>query len=417
MRRFALLVAACLALFFVVTDAAAAKEQDPPSLQEWVDRAEAGETLAIPAGTYRGPVVIDKPLRLRAEGKVVLLNESDEPAIAVTADRVLIENLEIRTSSYGIQFTGANEGEIVGNTILRHAPEGRAKRMSEMRNGIDLYNSHHNRIVGNRVADMYDAIYVESSNDNLIENNHVERSRYGIHLMYSERIAVRDNIGLFNITGAMIMAVRDVETSGNVFRKQNENVHSQGILLFDAHASRFLDNLVEGNRVGFYIEQSTDNTFLRNRIRQNFIGAQFIEATGNHFADNLFVGNVTDAETRASADNRLAGNFWDAFGGIDYDGDGQSDIAYAINPFFHQLTHNQPAFQLFFHSPGMMFLEGLFQSGPSGRMRDEAPLMKPPEFAQADGNQGAAPGAGTAVAGILLLAASITMMYRGVRRT
>ena len=40
-------------------------------LQPWLDTALPGSVLRLPAGTYRGPGVIDKPLTLEGSGKVV----------------------------------------------------------------------------------------------------------------------------------------------------------------------------------------------------------------------------------------------------------------------------------------------------------------------------------------------------------
>ena len=397
--------------------------ESPADLQTLIDRAEPESTVVVPAGTYRGPVVIDKPLQVLAEGDAELIVESgDRPAVTVTAGRVKIAGFTIRTASGGILLQGAGGGEITGNTVIGIAAEGMESSPDlswlEMGNGIELYDSHDNRIAGNFVSGMHDAIYVENSHGNVIEQNRVEHSRYGIHLMYADRTAIRGNVGAYNLTGAMIMAASGTIAEDNTFYKQFENVHSQGILLFDAHNSRFRGNTVDGNRVGIYVEQSSGNMFAGNRIERNFVGVQLIGAEGNTFAENVFIGNVTDAEERSGSNNRIDGNYWDSFGGIDHDGDGASDMPNAINPFFQAVAARQPAFQLFFGSPGMRFLEAVFESGSAGLLTDSAPLMAPPAGVMPANAGAGGEKTGTLIPGIILLLVSLTTIYAlGVRRS
>jgi nitrous oxidase accessory protein len=409
-------------------------------LQARIDRAGPGDVVRIPAGEYSGPLVIDKPLTLLAEGDVRLQGDREAPAVHITADGVAIRgltivdtvlkpdktatvlveadgvrlaNLSIRTVNHGIRLVGVTGGEIRDSTIEW---AGDDVRLSERGNGIDLFRSHRNRIAGNTVAGVHDGIYIEGGDDNEVEANRIDRSRYGVHLMYTNRSVIRGNTGSQNITGIMVMTSRHAAVTGNSFSKQNENVHSQGVLLFDVQESRFADNRVEGNRVGFYVEQSGGNTLERNEIVKNYIGIRMIAATGNRLHGNTFRGNVVNAEAVESADNTVEGNYWDAFRGLDTDGDGRSDLAYPVNPFFLNLAERQPAFQLFFQSPGLLFLEGLFAADRDTWLTDAAPLMEPPAagVGEADKPSGAAAG----VFGAMLLAAALfNIWYWGVRRT
>jgi len=433
--------AALLALLAVcpVRPAAAQDARESASLQELVDRAEAGGTLWIPAGEYQGPVVVDKPLRLLAKVGVRLVHGGPEPALRITAegveirgivvedterrdagtilveaDNVRLAELTIRTASRAVRLVGADGGEILGNAIEW---AGGNVPVSRRGNGIDLYGSNRNRIAGNTVSGMHDGIYVENGDGNVVENNRIDRSRYGIHLMYTGQTVVCGNTGTQNITGIMAMTSHGADVTGNAFTKQHENVHSQGILLFDVRDSLFADNTVEGNRVGFYVEESHGNRIAGNAIRQNYIGVQILSSTGNRIERNVFAGNVTDAEAVGSAGNEVRENHWDAFAGLDADGDGRSDLPNPVNPFFLKLTEAVPAFQLFFGSPGMAFLEGLYASGREGWLEDAAPLMEPPETA-GDGPDGRrSSDAAAGALGLALLAAAILNIYWGLRRS
>jgi nitrous oxidase accessory protein len=410
-------------------------------IQTMIAEASPNETIIIPEGVYTGSLIINKSIALKANGRVSLVNDTldaaihitadhvsvqgikiidttlkDTPTVLIEADQVKLEQLQIQTASHGVKLQGASHNEIRALTIVWDTAGSEEVKLSNRRNGIDLYDSHENRLIGNTISDMHDGIYIENSHRNVVDDNQVDRMRYGIHCMYTNGTEIRNNSGSLNITGAMVMAVKYVELTNNTFFKQSENVHSQGILLFDAHSSRFYDNTVEGNRVGFYIEQSSDNIFMRNQVEQNFIGIQFIEASANRFSDNRFSGNVIDAESRASSDNQIDGNFWDSFSGIDPDGDGRSDISNAINPFFQTIVKSRPAFQLFFQSPGMVFLESLFQGDREAWLADHTPLMNLPAHQISEGIDHSAKQAG-GIGFILIAIALTTILFLGVRRT
>jgi nitrous oxidase accessory protein len=407
-------------------------------LQTLVDRAEPGAEVLVPAGTYEGPVTIDQPLTMRpaGDGAVVLVNHSGEPALTirgdgstvagleirdeslketptvlVTGDRVVLEDLRIRTGAVGIAVQEADDGAVTGAVIEWAAPD---VHLADRGNGIDLYRAHRWRLEDNAIRDVHDGIYIERSDDTRVAANSIERSRYGIHLMYTNGTVVEGNVGTANITGAMVMVARQVSVTGNTFAKQSENVYSQGILLYDVQESVVADNTVDGNRVGMYVERSSGNRVADNRIRYNFLGLQLLESSGNTFTANQFIGNALEALASGSEDNDLAGNYWDGFRGIDADGDGRSDLPYAINPFFQHLTMRQPAFQLFFQSPGMVFLEGLYRFDRRDWTTDAAPLMAPTDSgAQAFGSQG---GAATGVMGVVLLGGAVWIWFIMRRR-
>ncbi|WP_138751412.1 right-handed parallel beta-helix repeat-containing protein [Paenibacillus sinopodophylli] len=417
-------------------------EEQALDLQAIINEARTGSTIILPHGIYEGPILIEKTIHLkpRSGEEVAILNTSNQPAILIMADDValtgliikdeqlkkqptvliqgdgvLLDQLHIHTGSFGIQMRKANHGQIQNTSIAwaGHVPE-RPVKLSDKGNGIDLYESNDNTFIGNTITSMHDGIYMENSDNNLIEENHFELLRYGVHCMYTKGTVIRNNVGNLNITGAMIMAARDVEVSNNTFTKQSENVNSQGILLFDAHGTSIVNNHVEGNRVGLYVEQSTMNHIKGNTMTANFIGIQLLDAENNAINSNQFIGNVASAEARNSVHNQLEGNYWDSFQGIDLDGDGRSEISYAINPFFQSLIKAKPGFQLFFQSPGMVFLEGLYQSQRQLWSVDASPLMEPSDQVRfivptQTLKHSAAVGAG-------LLSLAIYLIYLGVKR-
>lgn len=413
------------------------------AIQQLIQQAKDGEIVHVPAGSYQGRLLIDRPITLAADGDVTIRNQDEAPTVKITADgasliglhivheapdknaavlvasdNVRIESQDIRTRAYGIMLRKANRASIKGNRIqwLDETATASKGEKKEKRNGIDLFEAHDNAISNNTVSNLNDGIYQESSDGNLVEGNAIDHSRYGVHCMFTKRTIVRDNSGYANVTGAMIMGVDDAVVTGNTFTKQSENVNSQGLLLFDVQTSKVEGNLVAGNRVGLYVEQSSANLIANNRVLQNFTGIQLLDSEDNQFTANDFIGNVIEAEATDSKNNKLEGNYWDAFRGIDSDGDGASNTRYNINPFFQQLTGETPAFQLFFRSPGMIFLESLFESNRDNWAFDAKPLMKP-NFGDNASSAGTGRFGSLFAAGAALLLGSIGMIMKfGGRR-
>ncbi|WP_213620440.1 nitrous oxide reductase family maturation protein NosD [Paenibacillus sp. J22TS3] len=421
---------------FNYASAAPAESSSPIPLQKIIDGTAPGEEAVLPEGVYEGPVVIKKKLKLRGEGEVTLVNRTPSPAVEiqdegvevygiridqleagesaavkVVGDDVRLERLTINTRGYGIMLRDSDNGIIRQNEITWI---GSVDTPSDNKgNGIDLYNSHRNRIEENQVTRVRDGIYIENSKMTQITGNVVSQSRYGIHCMYADGALIRGNQGEYNYTGAMIMGVNDSRVIGNTFRLQSSNVNAQGILLYDVHRSVVTGNQAEGNRVGIYVDLSTDNQIDRNYLQRNFLGLQLNKSKNNRFQGNSFIANVLDAVATGSENNRMNGNYWDSFKGLDPDKDGTSDVPYAINPFYQQLIGSNSAYQLFFQSPGMVFLSDLHMNDTQSWLTDQGPRMKPPGSVRegAMNYQGA-----VLAAGIVMMLGAIYTIKLGVKR-
>lgn len=367
-------------------------------LQPIIDQADAGAVIHLESGRYAGPVLISKALTLIGDDSVTIHNEQEQSAISIQAEGVKLEGFTIehngRQPAAAVQITGSNNEvsdlklrtkgaglllrdattSVIRNNSIQWAGASTASS-SQKGNGIDLYNSHNSRIEGNQIEGVLDSIYVENSRNVAVNDNRFMQTRYGIHCMYIDGSSVTNNTGEGNMTGAMIMGVKNTVVSGNTFRKQSSNVHSQGILLYDVHQSKIHSNTVEGNRVGMNIAESSGNEIDDNGVIRNFVGIQMVLAEGNQFTQNRFVSNVIDASTMDSKDNILKENYWDSFQGLDLNQDGISELSYAINPFYEQLISRNAAYQLFFQSPGMVFMSELHSGGKSNWTTDESPQM------------------------------------------
>ncbi|SDW73987.1 nitrous oxide reductase family maturation protein NosD [Paenibacillus sp. PDC88] len=382
--------------------ALASRASDPNAevtkLQPLIDQAGEGDQLVLPAGTYAGPVVIDKKISIIGEGIVQIINRENKPAVEITqdhvtmnnltirheskgreagvlvrADYVTLEGLQIRSEGYGIVLRDAHYNLIHNNNI--EGTEVRSLENLNNANGIDLFKSNHNDIQNNEIRYVMDGIYIESCQSVHVASNNISDVRYAVHFMYVNDSEMLNNTGQNNVTGAMVMGVNNATISGNIFRKQSKNVNAQGMYLFDVHDSIIEQNRLEGNRIGVYIQSSTHNQFRENALIENFVGIQAIHSEQNVIESNDLISNVNEAVAMGSKDNQMSSNYWDSFQGIDSDGDHSSDIAHSINPFYLNLVNRNSAYQLFFQSPGLTFLSEMFTQDQRAWLKDPSPVL------------------------------------------
>ncbi|WP_164931561.1 right-handed parallel beta-helix repeat-containing protein [Longirhabdus pacifica] len=397
--------------------------EDASKLQNIIEKSVAGDSIVFPKGTYYGTIKVNKPLSISA-AETTLTYDADATLLIIEGENVTIDglninsthphykhrvlemygnnhqltNVNIETKSTGIHLFGSSDNTLSNLTIIGTTPEVQNGMIQRRGNGIELYDdSNDNHIIQNHVDNMYDAIYLENVDRNVIEENIVFNSRYAYHLMYTNDTQIINNESYRNVTGTMIMQVRNTIVKNNVLAEQNQNVHSQGILLFDAYDTTIENNTVEGNRIGIIVERAQRNLIQHNFISKNFVGVQWKDSTENTFTGNTLQANVvqaqaisdTDSNNNQSAEqsNIIKNNFWDDSEKLDLQGDTQSDLTYKINPYFLTLTDERPQFQILFQSPGMVLLEQLFSIDSDEWVSDESPSMAPLHTVNTDNEQ------------------------------
>jgi nitrous oxidase accessory protein len=366
------------------------------SLQDLIDSAKAGDTVQLPSGTYKESIVIDKAITVIGKGTVRITSEGKAPAVIMKNKGATLKNIEVENpnSEFGVFITGSNHK--ISDVTVKTAQIGirlnKASKIEvsdvlviglpgakEVGNGIDLYVANENKIVNNTVSGIRDGIYVEYSNANEISGNRVSESRYGIHFMYTQDNVVRHNKLINNHTGTMIMVSYNELYENNYLLENRQNVNSQGLYVYDVHDSLIKDNHINDNRIGIMIDNSFTNTFTHNEVRGNALGIIFKQSTDNDITKNDFKINVTTILTYGdeSRKNNLFENFWDSQTGLDANGDRISDLEVVADPYFMEIMEKNLSFQLFFQSPGMLFLEKLFKSDEATLVKDQSPVMIP----------------------------------------
>ncbi len=380
-----------------------------PSFQALVDAAEANSTLSPPAGTYAGPVVVDKPLTIDGRNEVTIDAGGKGSVVVLDTDGATLRGLHLTNSGdshndidAGVQVRG-NFNVVKDNRIdnalfgidLQQSENNIVRRNHITSKPVDLgirgdavrlWYSFHNRIEENTVIDSRD-IVVWYSRDNVIRRNRASHGRYSLHFMYSQYNLVEENDFRGNSVGIFLMY------SDSVVVRKNHISHAVGaagvgIGFKETSDVEIVDNEILYCATGLHLDVSPFQPDTTNRIRGNLIayngiGIQFLnDWKGNVFEDNLIKGNLTQVAVlggKTARRNEWNGNHWDDYAGFDRNHDGIGDMAYEQYAYADRIWMDVPSARFFKGTPMLEvvdFLERLAPfTSPDLLLRDEQPLM------------------------------------------
>lgn len=405
-----------LAVFVVCTQPATAatwRVQPGESIQAAVDRAAPGDVIEVERARYVENLRIGKPLTLRGierptisgglrgdtirvsatdvtiEGLIVSdsgdsLREQNAGIYLVPgSDRAVVRNCDITYNLFGLWIEKANDVLIEGNLIT-----GKREYASSQRgNGIQLYNTHRARIIGNNISFVRDALYVDVSHDAVFRDNKLHHSRYGTHYMNAYDNLWENNDTWMNRGGLALMEVRRLTVRNN--RAWANSDH--GIMLRTIQDSLIENNVVAGNQRGFFIYDAEYNTLRGNTVVDNIVGVHLWAGSKNNVVErNDFIFNREQVRYVGARDmiwGEQEGNHWGNYLGWDRDGDGIGDVPYEANDLVDRLTWRHPMMKLLLGSPAIQTLRVVAQQFPLLRAQsivDPNPRMAPtnPDWSQ-----------------------------------
>lgn len=380
-----------------------------PPLQSVIDRARAGDTLFVSAGTYGGNIVLSKKTALIGVGNPVLRGTGKGSVVTITADSCVLEGFvvehcgnmlieddagillksggnvvrsnKLRDILFGIYLLRSHGNLIEGNEIV-----GRQRlELGERGSGIHLWDSHENRLIRNTISYERDGLYIQNANRTWIESNEAYALRYGLHYMYADSNTFLRNSFHDNVAGAAVMYSKGIVMRLNVFSR-NRGFASYGILFQDCHGMIADSNVVADNVVGMFFEASTKNVLTRNLIARNDVALEmFANSVGNTFTENDFLDNlspitVIGKKTNSRWNESGRGNYWSSYNGYDLDNDGIGDVPMKIQNVFSYLEGRQPNARLYLYSPVSQALAVAAEAFPIVEISSEIdrhPLMKP----------------------------------------
>lgn len=326
--------------------------------------AEDGDTIFVFGGIYNETLNINKRVTLVGsieEGDSIITYGSDHKyTIEITADNVNFSGFTIHDLGNAVisQIGGAlihvtSSNVIIQNNNITNCTNGwgiyldssgnqliKNNKIERVITGVYASSSNTNDFVGNKVSNCTSfGIAIASSHYNTLYNNIFERNYYGIYSKNSENINISyNNINANNGYGIGIYG-------GNY----NNIAYNSILYNFDAGVyisspnSYIFGNAFEGNQLGIRIDASNCN------IYSNFINGSLskgIYATsgtkGNTFYLNYLQRNVINALDQGSnkwySDGLMKGNYWDDYRDADWipggNGDGIGDVPYQKNGIY-----------------------------------------------------------------------------------
>jgi len=370
---------------------------DANALQKAIDNAKIGSILKLKAGTYKGSIVIDKPLSIiGVEDGVIIDGEGNGTVIRVNSSYVTLKNLTVQGSGNrhdkldaGIAINDAKQCEIsditirdslfgidaskLDNSIIKNNfITSKEVDLGLRGDGLRLWYSNNNLIKGNSLIRSRDMV-VWYSHGNVIEDNYGEHCRYSLHFMYAGKNYIRNNEYKFNSVGIFFMYSKDSVATGNVIRS-SLGATGMGIGLKDVSNFVLKNNTVIYNAQGLYIDRSPFEPDENNWIENNNI---LFNAEALHFhsisEDNIIKNNniqgniediVNDSRGSKTNDNDFEGNYWDNYEGFDKNSDGIGDTPHLVYKYADQLWTYNPNVKFFYGSPVISMLNFLAKLAP-----------------------------------------------------
>jgi len=380
-----------------------------PALQALLDAAPAGATLRLAPGDYAGPAVLRKPLtldgagraRLRGNGRGTVLrietsgasvrglaldgsgdtHDGIDAGILVVGDDNVIEANTLEDVLFGIHLKSGKRNRIVGNRVT-----GKYLPLGQRGDALRLWNSRHNRIENNRFERARDLTFANSP-DNQVVGNRFHDGRQAMHVIFSPRLLIADNLLENTGTGIVAMYSPELTVRGNRIRHVLDG-GGAGIAFKDSGGT-----LIEGNElvhcaVGLMADSPLNAeltlTIRANRFAHNLIALSFYGELGGHrILDNRFESNLTQVFVSApgvGAGNVWQGNYWSDYQGFDRDGDGIGDTPHENWLYADRIWMELPKTQFFRNAPVLELIDFLERLAPFSLphliLRDAQPLMR-----------------------------------------
>ncbi|MCD6173572.1 MAG: nitrous oxide reductase family maturation protein NosD [Sulfurimonas sp.] len=386
---------------------------DANILQKAIDDAPAGSILKLPAGVYKGNIVIDKPITIIGKEDGVILDAQNKgTVITVESSFVTIKNIKVINSGNlyykldaGIVLKECNNCEVsncvvenclfgidlqmVNNSIVfNNKISSKDLDLGLRGDGMRLWYSNDNIVKKNSLIKSRDMVVWYSHGNEIIEN-YGEYCRYSLHFMYAGKNYVRNNHYKFNSVGIFFMYSNDTIATGNVIQS-SLGATGIGIGLKDVSNFTVKDNTVIYCARGMYIDRSpfepgTTNWIEGNKLLYNSEAIHFHSISENNIIkNNTVMGNIediiNDSRGAKTYKNTIEGNYWDNYEGFDKDGDNIGDTAHKVYQYADQLWIFNPNVKFFYGSPVISLLNFLGKLAPFSKplflMEDKKPKVR-----------------------------------------
>jgi len=318
--------------------------------------------------TIRGFKLINVPVSYIRENAAVYTSK---------IDTFLFEDLHLENIFFGFHIEKSHNGIIRNNRI---SSNGVAEISSG--NGIHLWYSNRIRLENNQISGMRDGIYLEFSNNSIINGNESRHNiRYGLHFMFSNDDRYEKNLFEQNGAGVAVMFSKKIYMKQNTFRL-NWGAAAYGLLLKEITDLEVIENTFDQNTIGINADGSNRVHYERNTFSGNGWAVRFIGACyGNKFIGNNFLNNALEISYKGSINgNFFDRNYWSSYAGYDLNRDGIGDVPYRPVKLFSYIVNETPETIVLLRSlfvDLINFSEKVSPVFTPDNLKDENPMMVP----------------------------------------
>jgi nitrous oxidase accessory protein len=210
---------------------------DPSLLQALIGIAQPGQTIVPPPGRYRGPLRVTRPIILDGKGEVTLDAQGQGSVLWVETDGATVRNLRLVNSG------DQHPEQDAGIQVRGHA--------------------------------------------NVIEDNLIENTLFGLSLEKSDRNIIRRN-RYFGKTLDMPRRGDGIKvwySNDNVI-SDNEFTNGRDVVFWYANGNKFQRNVERGGRYGLHVMKSGDNLAEDNLFIDNMTGISLMYDNGDVIRNN-----------------------------------------------------------------------------------------------------------------------------------
>ncbi|QKF82952.1 nitrous oxide reductase family maturation protein NosD [Halarcobacter ebronensis] len=366
-------------------------------LQESINKASAYSTLKLQDGVYQGNIKINKPISIVAKGKnVVILGDNKNSVIEINSSNVNLKGLIIKGSGNRLDnrdsaikisnsqnsiidsctikdsLYGIDAGILTNSKIINNKISSKNLDLSLRGDAIKLYYSNNNLISNNEIYNSRDITFLYS-NSNTFTKNHIENSRFSLYLERSNENIIENNHFFMNYVGLIFEGAKDTQIKANII-KNNLKQNSIGVMIKGVSNFLFEDNIVTFNTKAFYIdskhnEDTIKRYFNSNEISYNIEAFHFHGAIKqNQIKENTIFGNIDDVvktvRGNKTSNNIVEQNYWDNYSGFDSNKDSIGDTPYKIFQYADRLWHYNNKVKFFYATPIISILDFILNLAP-----------------------------------------------------
>ncbi|MFN8007783.1 MAG: nitrous oxide reductase family maturation protein NosD [Terriglobia bacterium] len=282
------------------------KNQPFGSVMTALFSAKPGDTIQVFAGTYTGSIRLNKQIILEGIGKPIVHGSGKGSVIEVLAPGCVVRGLIIEHGGEDLQNEDSgillkSNSNVVENNELR-----------DTLFGIYLFQSSGNRILQNRIQGRVElemgergaGIHLWNSTNNRIEGNQIHEARDGMYIQNSSHNLIR-----INKVTRLRYGLHYMNSDDNIFEDNVFAYNVAGAAIMYSRHIQFRRNAFMHNRgfssFGILFQGCEDNLAENNLIVDNVTGL-FLEAVyGTVFIKNVVAENDVAMQIFSSSDHNL----------------------------------------------------------------------------------------------------------------